>query len=498
MSSYGDDVLGLRDELESLRLAIEHLGRDVRAAARTLERTPGQRLSGGEGATGRTKEEARQDAVEALANALAVEFGAPDAHVRFGPMPGVAPFQGNTGFLGPRGPAASVIIAVFTQIMNRKNSPVAPIVPAATPTTWPPAETDVDVSALNVTADSQLVALSNTTAIESAADAVLSASAWATTVTDEATKNRVESMSDEDLQILMDELVAKSVAETRLGGASQQVASPSAPVPPDSEPQSDAGASRGWGSIAWGALSFIQNNPLAQAAVVEIAKRVNKALGTRKATPGSAAEPAPPHVAAQETPTPQTVDDDQGKEEFLDAFEDTLVEDTTTRAELLRQEAATAPPHSPPGSFLTDDDEAEPDAHQTDPKRIPRGVSALRVASAVTEDDSGSPTQSASRASSSSESSLSSTPSFHQTLEEAAHEHAAAACGDTPGERADLVNSVIQAVKTDDAGEAKHLLEGVLNEACAARARGILEDALLDAQSLRERVKQLASSINHT
>jgi hypothetical protein len=542
MSSSENDILGLRDEVARLRVAIDRLGSDVRAVVRTQERTPGRRLSVREGTTEKNKEEARQAAVEALANALAVESGAPDAQVHFGLPGGVVAFHGSTGLLSPRGPVATLLFAGLT-ILQRQSAPVAPVVTASAPPAWSPESTDVDLSAANVTANSQLAVLNNTTAIESAADAVLNASAWATTETDEDTKHKVETMSVEELQKIMDDATAQAVDQSPTSGVSQQEAAPSAP---SSAPEPDAGASRGWGSIAGGALSYIQNNPLAQTVVLEIAKRVKKSLGARTTTPEPAdepaaeaaaeptAEPAPRQVDAQEPPTPQPVDDDDGTDVFLDASENPGVEDTTTRAEQLLQQAATAPPESPPGSPSAVGGEEEPEAQQGDPKRTLRAVSLLRVASTITDDEAGSPKPSASSASFSAASSPSSTPSsaassayplpfrpnlsptsttssaassayslsFQQSLAEAAHEHADAACGDTPGERAEVVNEVIQLVQgeklTVDANDARTRLEGALNEACEARARGILEDAILDAQSLRERVKQLASSFNHT
>jgi hypothetical protein len=153
-------------------------------------------------------------------------------------------------------------------------------------------------------------------------------------------------------------------------------------------------------------------------------------------------------------------------------------------------------------------DETEPA-----PELIPRGASLLRFASLpIDVDAAGSQPPSPSTSASSSEaSSVSATPSsaassaytlpFHQTLEEAAREHADAACGDASGERAEVVNEVIRLVEEEkqsvNADKAREHLNDALVDACAARARGILEDALLDAQSLRERVKMLARSINH-
>ena len=499
MSSSSDDVLGLRGEVEQLRAAINGLRNDLRVAMRAPKSAPGLRLSGVINETGRTKAEARQDAVEALAKALATEFGAPDAQARFGPpMPGSI-VANHGSLLNPRGPAMTALFLVST-LLQRQNAPVAPVLLAEAPPAWSPAVTDVDLSAENVTANVQLADLNNTTAIESAADAVLNASAWTTTEPDEDAKNQVESMSDEELQKFMDDATTQAVDTSQTSDVSQQAAAPSAPSPPVSEPPPDDGASRGWGSFAGGALSYIQNNPLAQTVVLEVAKRVKKALGARKTTPGTEDEPVLPQAAAQEPATPRSVDDDD--EVFFDASEEQVVDDTTTRAELLLQEAATAPPDSPPGS------PSEPDAQQTDPKRTLRSVSLLRVASTATDDDADSQPPSPSSLSSSGDS-LPVTPSsaassayLHQTLEEAAREHADAACGDAPGERAEVVNEVIRLVEEEkpsvNADAAREHLNGALAEACASRARGILEDALLDAQSLRERVKMLASSFNYT
>ena len=399
-------------------------------------------------------------------------------------------YHGSTGLLSPRGPVATLLFAGLT-ILQRQKTPVSPVLPTATPPDWSPAITDVDLSAANATLNEQLAVLNNTTAIESAADAVLNAPVWATTETDEATKNQVESMSDEELEQFVDDATAQAVDQSPTSGVSQQEAAPSAPSPPVPAPEPDAGASNGWGSIAGSALSYIQNNPLAQTVVLEIAKRVKKAVGARKTTPGPEDEPVLPQAAAQEPATPRSVDDED--EVFLEASEEQVDYDT-----------------SPPGSPSAVGD--EPDAQQTDPKRTPRGASLLRVASTITDDEADSQPSTASSASFSEGSSSPATPSstassahalsFHQTLEDAAHEHADAACGDTPGERAEVVNEVIQLVQgenlTVDANKARTRLEGALNEACEARARGILEDAILDAQSLRERVKQLANSFNHT
>lgn len=523
MSSSADDVLGLRDEVARLRVAIERLRSDVRAAVRTQEHTPGRRLSGRQVKTENLKEESRQEAVVALARALVAEIEKHDANVNFGP-PGLAAFPASTSLLGPRGPVATLLLAGLT-LLQRQNAPVASIVTAPAPPAWSPTVTDVDASAANVTLNTHLVNLNNETDIGSAADAVLNASTWATTTPDEDMKRQVESMTDEALQEFMNEANEQAARQLPTSVVSQQPAAPSAPSPPSSSSQPDAGASRGWGSITGGALSFIQNNPLAQTIVLEIAKRVKKALGSRTATPGSEAEPAAEpaaetaaepaagpvsqHAAAQEPLPPHSVDDDNadGKDVFLDAPEEQVVDDATTRAELLIQEAATAPPDSPSAVG----DEQQTDEQQTDPKRTLRSVSLLRVASTATDDEAGSQPSTASSASFSEDSSLPATPSsaassayplpFHHTLEQAAHEHADAACGDAPGERAEVVNEVIQLVQYEsdvDANYARTRLEGALNEACEARARGILEGAILDAQSLRERVKLLAKSFNHT
>jgi hypothetical protein len=92
--------------------------------------------------------------------------------------------------------------------------------------------------------------------------------------------------------------------------------------------------------------------------------------------------------------------------------------------------------------------------------------------------------------------------SFTQTVQDAAHEHAAAACGDTPEERAAVVERVIDLVKQSeppiDTSDAQSELEDALKVACEDRARGILEEALLDARLLRDRVKQLALSFHTT
>jgi hypothetical protein len=459
MSSSGDDVLGLRDEVARLRAAIDSLRDDVRAVLRSPERSPRRRLSGSEGEP--DTPEARQAAVEALAKALSVEFGAPDARVRFGPSlqgGGLVAFPGSTSLLSPRGPAMTALFLVST-LLQRQNAPAAPVSPVVVQPDWNPVAADANASVAVITPNLQLADLNNATAIESAADTVLDASTWSTVPpVPENIKNQVEALTDEELAQVIDD-VSDHLAAQPPSAAPQQTAPPSAPVPPSPAPEPNAGGSRGWGSIAGNALSYIQNNPFAQTVVIELAKRVKKAVQSGApdidAADEPAVDPAPPsQPTSQAPPLPEDPD----------------VADAPTRADLILQRAATedSPPGSPsPASSTAIDTDAD-----APPSTEPGSASSAYALP------------------------------MHQTLEEAAREYAGVACGDAPGGRAEVVNEVIQLVQAEkpgvDANDARARLEGALTEACAAHGRGLLAEALLDAQSLRERVRQLAGSFNHT
>jgi hypothetical protein len=524
MSSHAHDLWGLQAEVATLRNAIAHLGGDVRAAERTLERrTPRRRqsLGGGEEADEQEtpKDRAKNDAVDALAKALVSQIGAPAEGVSFGPPGGGLALRGSTSLLSPRGPAASALLAVFTHFMNKQkqNTPTAPAVAqGATPPVWSNTAPDANASAVNTTLTDQVTAALYDNNSEAVADILLNESSWATAPEPE-NSTKAQTMSVKELEQIMDDLLVQS-AEATTFDVSQQQPAASAPVPPVLDTQPDAEDPSGWRTIISKALSYIQNNPLAQTVLLEIAKRARKEKENASRT--SSAEPdAEPDAdpAAQEPPQPNDDDDDDDDDEpeYQDAEEEPVHE--TTRVEKLLEIVAMASQNSPPSSPSSSDGEPGSAVPWPNPQRVLRGVALRRVASTVTTDDADSSPPSSPSAASSMASPISSTPgsayassvasvtpslSFTQTVQDAAHEHAAAACGDTPEERAAVVERVIDLVKQSeppiDTSDAQSELEDALKVACEDRARGILEEALLDARLLRDRVKQLALSFHTT